>query len=108
MRQKPKSLLGTDEEFVKLCKAQDCFRARLTPKPWRVGLFEPKLNYPFETDEEAAQAEKWLADYDASKRGFATCEFLETIGDGFVHPNIIEILELHDSETGAMSKLPLA
>lgn len=100
--------LGTDKEFVKLCKIQDSFRARLTPKPWRIGLHEPKMNFPFETDEEETRAATWLAEYEIEKKGFATCEFLETIGDGFVHPNIAEILELHDSETRAMSKLPLA
>ncbi|MDB6150250.1 MAG: putative transrane protein, partial [Chthoniobacter sp.] len=26
-----------DAEYVLLCRAQRCFRARLTPKPWRIG-----------------------------------------------------------------------
>ena len=30
--------LGADPLYRKLCKAQKCFRARLTPKPWRCGL----------------------------------------------------------------------
>jgi hypothetical protein len=29
--------LGCDPLYVRLCEAQECFRARLTPKPWRCG-----------------------------------------------------------------------
>jgi hypothetical protein len=29
--------LGADPLYRKLCKTQKCFRARLTPKPWRCG-----------------------------------------------------------------------
>jgi len=27
--------LRSDPEYVKLCRIQECYRARLTPKPWR-------------------------------------------------------------------------
>ena len=30
--------LGADPLYRKLCQAQKCFRARLTPKPWRCGV----------------------------------------------------------------------
>ena len=30
--------LGTDTLYARMCRLQHCFRARLTPKPWRVGL----------------------------------------------------------------------
>lgn len=44
-------LLGADPLYVKLCERQECFRARLTPKPWRCGMqsahkFFPGLTRP--------------------------------------------------------------
>lgn len=30
--------LGADPLYRKLCRTQKCFRARLTPKPWRIGI----------------------------------------------------------------------
>ncbi len=33
--------LSADRLYVRLCKAQSCYRARLTPKPWRIGLTYP-------------------------------------------------------------------
>ncbi|KAG1246597.1 hypothetical protein G6F68_014572 [Rhizopus microsporus] len=30
--------LGADTLYARMCRLQHCFRARLTPKPWRVGL----------------------------------------------------------------------
>ena len=29
--------LGSDPLYIRLCRGQHCFRARLTPKPWRCG-----------------------------------------------------------------------
>lgn len=33
--------LGSDKLYVSLCRSQDCYRARLTPKPWRCGSTRP-------------------------------------------------------------------
>ncbi len=30
--------LKSDPLYIRLCRAQECFRARLTPKPWRCGI----------------------------------------------------------------------
>ncbi|MEP6918402.1 MAG: hypothetical protein ABJC89_22345 [Acidobacteriota bacterium] len=38
----------------------------------------------------------------------ATCQFVETIGAGWVHPEIAAIIRLHDDRTKATSGLPLA
>lgn len=39
--------LGTDPLYVKLCRVQECFRARLTPKPWRCDIPVVHLSYPW-------------------------------------------------------------
>lgn len=88
-------------------KIPDSFRARLTPKPWRIGKAAPPGDSPRE-DERLRQAfEKWLQEYDRAAGSKATCQFVETIGSGTIHPEVAHIV-LHDERTRATSALPLA
>jgi hypothetical protein len=100
---------GTDPYFVKLCLAQKCFRARLTPKPWRVGLKAPDDKYPRSDPEAEERFEAWLEEYEAASKGFATCRYLETVGKGgFVGADGSDLVDLHDRATRANEALPLA
>ena len=38
--------LGVDERYARLCASQGTFRARLTPKPWRIGISNPPARFP--------------------------------------------------------------
>jgi hypothetical protein len=99
---------GTDPWFVRLCLAQKSFRARLTPKPWRVGVKAPPGEYPREGETSQRFAE-WLREYESASRGYATCRFLETVGKGgLVGGEDHGLVELHDRATRADSTLPLA
>jgi hypothetical protein len=100
--------LGCDPLYLRLCRAQQSFRARLTPKPWRCGARVPPVRFPFETlaDERAFRA--WQRDYDERQRRFATCARLETLGGGVDNAEADEVLAVHDAETRATSGLPLA
>ena len=40
--------MDSDLLYIRLCKAQECFRARLTPKPWRCGHHANTVRYPIE------------------------------------------------------------
>lgn len=42
--------LGADPLYRPLCKAQKCFRARLTPKPWRCGIHDKPERWPWLAD----------------------------------------------------------
>jgi hypothetical protein len=100
--------MGSDPLYIKLCKAQECFRARLTPKPWRCGHHAATVRFPIEDEGAAQRQEKWQAKYDARQQGFATCRFLGELGNGTVHPEVAQVLELHDFATRANEALPLA
>lgn len=90
---------GSDPLYVRLCKAQECFRARLTPKPWRCGVPVPPSRYPFETEREKANYRTWEDRYHERTLDRATCAFVESMGPGEVHPAAAPIVELHDRWT---------
>ncbi|MEX0679372.1 MAG: hypothetical protein WD063_20010 [Pirellulales bacterium] len=100
--------LSTDPLYVRLCKAQECFRARLTPKPWRCGHTERFIPWPRETEDERRRFDAWQADYIARQASFATCRFVETLGDGPVHPEAQTIIDIHDQVTRSGEGLELA
>jgi hypothetical protein len=100
--------VGADPAFIQLCRIQDSFRARLTPKPWRIGKLTPPGEFPRKDGEVQRAFEQWLLDYDRAAGSKATCQFVETIGSSAIHPDLSHILQLHDERTKAASGLPLA
>src|SRR5690606_8392641 len=42
--------MNCDALYVKLCLKQDCFRARLTPKPSRIRQRAIRLRFPYDQD----------------------------------------------------------
>lgn len=100
--------VDADPAFVRLCRAQKSFRARLTPKPWRCDSTRPPVGYPRENAADEKRHEEWLAAYDASAASYATCRFLEATGRGRVHEAVQPILEIHDGLTSATSSRELA
>jgi hypothetical protein len=101
------SSLGADPQYVRLCRAQKSFRARLTPKPWRVGMENPPVRFPYEGGDEGTMRE-WEARYARASQGFATCALLEELGSGAEHPDAGPLLRLHDEHARVGSGLPLA
>jgi hypothetical protein len=100
--------LGADPLYRRLCDVQECFRARLTPKPWRIGLHAPTVRYPFLEPAAAERFRQWLEGYDAAVPRFATCRLLETHGPHEIHADLAPLVTLHDSLTASAQSLPLA
>lgn len=100
--------LGADELYAKLCKNQKCFRARLTPKPWRCGINEKPDRWPWQSPEAEQRFQEWDAEYRSEAKAWATCEFLRQIGNPVVHPEVQTIIRLHDEMVRANSRLNLA
>ncbi len=103
--------LGTDELYAQLCARQHCFRARLTPKPWRIPFslahHTPGRTWPVGPEHVEAR-KKWIADYEAAALGFAACEFVLETGTADPHPDALEVQRLHDQVCRATSGLPVA
>lgn len=104
--------LGSDRLYRALTKKQECFRARLTPKPWRCGASSPGNGYQFTADGAAggvkSEHERWTVAYDKAGEGFAVCELLNSYGQAPADPGISRMLSLHDGYTVKRPGLPLA
>ncbi len=100
--------VSADKYFMKLCKVQKSFRARLTPKPWRCGQKVPPARWPFLGQQQERTFADWLRKYEAAAAGNAVCVRLERLGSSSVHPSVEELLRYHDARTKADMGLPLA
>ncbi len=95
--------LHVDRLYQRLCGRQDCYRARLTPKPSGIGLRTPRCVYPRDEATERAIRE-WVGAYDLKRQGFAACKLLETVGP-FAGT---AVSEFHDQRCRVNENLPLA
>jgi hypothetical protein len=103
--------LRVDRVYAQMCFRQKCFRARLDPKPWRIGLSQ--LSRPWRgawplTPERAPLRQKWLVSYDRAAAAYAACTFLTSVGSGTVDPKAESVMRLHDTLSRAHSGLEIA
>ncbi|GAB2958447.1 hypothetical protein GCM10027048_26780 [Hymenobacter coalescens] len=97
--------LPVDPIYARLCRSQACYRARLGPKPWRIGLKRPAQVFPFETEAEAAAQARWEQQYADRSRQYAVCELLGSFGSGYVCPEAEPLLALHDAACLGLRRL---
>jgi hypothetical protein len=100
--------LNSDPLYITLCKQQECFRARLTPKPWRCNISTPPARYPFENQQVLSRYRQWERTYSANASQFTTCRFIKHIGRNQVHPEVQPILDFHDQRACGNPQLGLA
>ena len=104
--------IGVDPVYAQMCENQQCFRARLSPKPWRIGMkahIKPRRGTWPVAPEKRAEREAWIAQYEAASRGYAACRFIEAVGTGAMHIDIEIVRRFHDDGCRALDeRLPLA
>ena len=88
--------LGADPLYIKLCELQQSFRARLTPKPWRMGLNRLPGSFPWRDGSVEARVNKWVKEYDDERAGWAVCELAGEFGRPSGDETIARIVKLHD------------
>ena len=95
-----------DKLYAKLCQAQQCYRARLTPKPWRIGMDLPPKVFPFTSPAKQRAYEQWDGVYESRCQGFAACEAVsdEPWGNPVVDPAIAPVLAMHDELACSLGK----
>jgi hypothetical protein len=100
--------LRADPLYRKLCRAQQCFRARLTPKPWRCGQRGAHHNWPWPNPNAERRFERWRVNYEQASARYATCRFLRTEGSTSIHHDLAPLVAFHDETSRAMVNAPLA
>jgi hypothetical protein len=88
--------LNSDPLYVRLCRAQECFRARLTPKPWRCGIAAPPSRYPWPTSSAEITQRQWERNYEYATNRYTTCQLVKEIGSQSMHPEVARIVAVHD------------
>lgn len=103
--------VSADPIYVRMCKHQHCFRARISPKPWRIGIGENlKPNpgiWPIKA-ERMADRIRWVKHYNERAKEYASCRFLKNIGSGKIDPKAEEVRRIHDDYCNAISEFPIA
>ncbi|PUA27854.1 MAG: hypothetical protein B0W54_15110 [Cellvibrio sp. 79] len=103
--------LGVDRLYQRMCFNQNCFRARISAKPWRIGIKEhlrPRPGiWPVSADKLPVR-EAWVNAYEETAKDFAACRFLHQSGSTDVDPKAQIIKQLHDHHCRADTQLPLA
>lgn len=97
--------VSTDPVYMQMCSNQRCFRARLSAKPWRIGIPTHMRPRPGVWPVRPAQVpirREWIAKYEKAAAGFSACRYIESLGSGIVEPAIKTVIELHDQESGAL------
>lgn len=121
-----------DTNYARLCQAQQCFRARLTAKPWRMSEVEnnklakdiPAKDFWFaesndvnnqkaQTQKELAARQQWIAYYDEYAKNYRACRYIEIFagfdaGHQLEHNVIQTFIDWHDSACQVSKDLRLA
>lgn len=113
---------GADPAYAALCRAQESYRARLTPKPWRMKEMDyvrgsgrsffsgkhPRVGYADYADPGEYLSE-WVERYGDASMGYAVCELAAEFGDTTAPDELTgRLIAVHDECTGVGSGLPLA
>lgn len=104
-------VLGVDPLYARMCRHQHCFRARVSAKPWRIGIqqhLRPRPGVWPVAPERLRLRQAWVQAYEAKAQGFAACRWVETLGASAVHLDVAPVLAWHDTLSRATQGLPLA
>jgi hypothetical protein len=99
--------LGSDPLYVELCATHDSYRARLTPKPFRVGARALTVSWPFADEGARGRYEEWVSQYDGRSSGHAVCRLVSVSGPE-PGPDEQRLVGLHDTRCRVGERLPLA
>ncbi|MBM3797342.1 MAG: hypothetical protein FJW31_25590 [Acidobacteria bacterium] len=100
-----------DPVYRTLCLRQNCFRARLTAKPWRAGMLEhlrPRPGVWPVTPASLPVRQAWVDRDERIAADFAACRFVEALGPDSIHFDVQGTVQLHDRLSRAATQLPLA
>lgn len=100
--------LNTDPLYVLLTRKQQCFRARLTPKPWRMDMHPLSIKHPTTRMYYPKGFEQWISEYTKRSQSFAVCQWLRDFGSQpSSNMHLDKVIQIHDQYC-CSPNLPLA
>lgn len=103
--------LNVDPTYAQMCALQACFRARISAKPWRIGIkhhiYHSRGKWPIDPDRRP-ERDRWVQSYEAQAADYAACRYLEDIGSGRTDSRCETVQRMHDEMCKARSELPIA
>jgi hypothetical protein len=103
--------LETDPIYARMCRNQQCFRARVSAKPWRIGIdahLRPRPGVWPVAAERMPLRLAWVEKYEEAAKRYAACQYLSTLGSGIIHAAVKPVQELHDELCSVGQELPIA
>ena len=100
--------LNSDPMYIKLTQKHECFRARLTAKPWRCGCPRPPNSYPWDNADSERRYREWERQYAGAEAKFRACEFIKAFGTMADIVAVKAIAAAHDRLSRVGSAAPLA
>ncbi|WP_109439491.1 hypothetical protein [Acinetobacter haemolyticus] len=97
-----------DPNYDLMCKNQNCFRARVSPKPWRIGIERLRQGIWPIPKERMALRESWIREYERQSKNYASCRFVAQFGSQMTHPKAKRVQSIHDQYCKSDSQLDLA
>jgi hypothetical protein len=103
--------VGADPQYARMCRNQHCFRARVSPKPWRIGIerhIRPRPGIWPIVPERMPERIAWVQHYEKVAEPYSACTYLTALGSGVIHPDVAPVVALHDELAKATSGFPSA
>lgn len=102
--------VGADPLYVRMCKNQHCFRARVSPKPWRIGVgrMGPRPGVWPIKPERMPERRRWVARYRLAAANYSACRFVAKLGSDVTDPKADYVRDIHDRYCRAGQDLELA
>ncbi|MGH8049330.1 MAG: hypothetical protein ACREPB_01570 [Arenimonas sp.] len=103
--------IEADKIYVRMCTNQHCFRARVSPKPWRIGIkshLKPRPGIWPINPARLPDRVRWVEEYERKSESFASCRFIADMGNDHVDASVEKVRVLHDELCRAQSDMPLA
>lgn len=90
--------LDSDKVYIQMCRNQRCFRARVSPKPWRIGIdrLRPRPGVWPVKSEYLSEREAWIDRYNDKSKQYSICQFIQKIGSDTVNEKAEKVRKLHD------------
>ncbi|OAD24078.1 transmembrane prediction [Candidatus Thiomargarita nelsonii] len=81
--------LFVDWIYIQMSKKQNCYRARITPKPYRMRIRTIRIKSPLDCETNAYL--DWSKEYEQKSEKYSVVKLIKAIGQDFSHEPVIKI-----------------